>query len=79
MTIFDTCPECGDLAIVQPELGSENYRIFRCKNDHKFRKPLKDKENADNEDSDQLWEAMPDWARKLHELEEKSKERSFQG
>jgi acetyl-CoA carboxylase beta subunit len=76
MAIFDKCPECGENAVVQPELGKENYRIFKCNNGHKFKKEFNNKSLSDEKD---IMEHMPEWARKLHELEEKSKERSFQG
>ena len=76
MTIFDTCPECGELGIVQLELGKENYKIFKCSNGHHFKRGLDNKSNGDEKE---IMDHMPEWARKLQELEEKSKERAFQG
>jgi len=76
MAIFDKCPECGEFAVVQPELGKENYKIFKCNNEHKFKKEFNKKSFSDEKD---IMDHMPGWVRKLHELEEKSKERSFHG
>jgi hypothetical protein len=76
MGIFNTCPECGELGIVQPELGKENYKIFKCSNGHHFKKELNEKSYNDEKE---IMDHMPEWARKLQELEEKSNERAFQG
>jgi uncharacterized Zn finger protein (UPF0148 family) len=65
MTIFDKCPVCGEFAFVKPELGDKQHRVFRCENNHQFRKPLKKTIKAEDTE---IWDHMPKWARMLNEL-----------
>ena len=63
--IFEKCPSCGENAVIEPELGTEEYRVFRCINEHVFKKELKLKCEKDDEE---VWEHLPEWTRVLKEL-----------
>ena len=66
MAIFDKCPVCGEFAFVQPELGDKEHRVFRCGNDHQFKKPVKEVMKSDDRE---VWDHMPKWARMLNGLQ----------
>ena len=65
MAIFHKCPVCGEQAIVKPELGNKEQRVFQCGNGHTFKKDVNEKLEADDKE---VMEHMPDWARKIDEL-----------
>ena len=65
MTIFKNCPICGEVASVIPELGDKEYRVFQCKNGHQFKKK---KKNEPMDEDDEIWDHMPEWAKKLNEI-----------
>lgn len=70
MAVFDKCPECGEFAFVDPDLGDKKHRVFRCENNHQFKKPIIKAKNAEDKE---VWDHMPKWARMLNELCNKDK------
>jgi len=61
--IFEKCPICGENAIVEPKLGTKEYRVFRCTNEHLFKKRRNHKIDQKNSR-----EYLPEWARIIKDI-----------
>jgi len=62
--IFAKCPICGENGVVEPGKGTKDYRVFKCSNEHIFKKererPQKQKEKTKQN--------VPEWIETLEKL-----------
>lgn len=68
MSIFQKCPICGEFAFIEPELGTEKEKVFKCDNGHEFTKKPKKKP----EEYREITEKLPYWAKTLETLPKKN-------
>ena len=61
--LFHKCPTCGEFAFIQPDLSTEDCRVFRCENGHVFRIRLHPAEDEPAGD-------LPEWMRILRAIAE---------
>ena len=57
MAVFHKCPVCGEFAFIQPELGGEEYKAFKCENGHEFKNPIN---KGVKEEDKEVWDKMPE-------------------
>lgn len=65
MAIFCKCPVCGESAVVKPELADQENRVFSCENGHQFKITVEKQVKNQSQD---IWDHMPEWAKTLNEL-----------
>ena len=57
--IFSKCPICGENAVVEPKLGTKDYRVFKCDNGHLFKKK---RNSISEQEKEEVLGHLPGWA-----------------